>query len=91
MKRFGRWLVAVVVIAAVGAGAWAYWNHDLRWRPKTITKNQAEITRILETAGWVSPGLKGQKLYMVSFRTCPDCVRKPGSPAAPAGGVWRSG
>ena len=25
--------------------------------------------------GWVSPGLKGPKLYMVSFRTCPDCVR----------------
>ena len=51
MKRFGRWLVAIVVIAAVGAGAWAYWNYDLRWRPKTITRNQAEITKILETAG----------------------------------------
>jgi hypothetical protein len=75
MKRFGRWLVAIVVIAAVGAGAWAYWNYDLRWRPKTITRNQAEIAKILETAGWVSPGLKGPKLYMVSFRTCPDCVR----------------
>jgi hypothetical protein len=75
MKRLGLWLVAVIVIAAVGAGAWAYWNYDLRWRPKTITRNQAQIARILETAGWVSPGLKGPKLYMVSFRTCPDCVR----------------
>jgi hypothetical protein len=75
MKRFGRWLVAIVVIVAVGAGAWAYWNYDLRWRPKTITKNQAEIAKILQTAGWVSPGPKGPKLYMVSFRTCPDCIR----------------
>jgi len=75
MKRFGLWLVAIVVVAAVGAGAWAYWNFELRWRPKTITKNQAEIAKILETAGWVSPGLKGPKLYMVSFRTCPDCLR----------------
>ena len=75
MKRFGLWFVAVVVVAAVGAGALTYWNVELRWRPKTITRNQAEIAKILETAGWVSPGLKGQKLYMVSFRTCPDCVR----------------
>jgi hypothetical protein len=75
MKKVGPWLIAAVVLVAIGAGAYHYWNTDLRWRPKTITKNQAEIARILETAGWVSPGLKGQKLYMVSFRTCPDCVR----------------
>jgi hypothetical protein len=75
MKNLGRWLVLVAVIVAVGAGLWAYWNFELRWRPKTITKNEAEITRILESSGWVSPGLSGSKLYMVSFRTCPDCVR----------------
>ena len=75
MKNLGRWLGLVVGLAVVGAALWAWWNFDLRWRPKTITRNQAEITKILETSGWVSPGLKGPRLYMVSFRTCPDCVR----------------
>lgn len=64
-------LIAVVVIGAVGT----YWWFDLRWRPKTITRHQAEIAQILEQAGWVSPGLTGPKLYMVGFRSCPDCVR----------------
>jgi hypothetical protein len=75
MKTFMRWVVAAAVLAVIGAGAFAYWSLDLRWRPKTITKHQAEITKILEQSGWVSPGLTGPKLYMVSFRTCPDCVR----------------
>jgi hypothetical protein len=75
MKNLGRWLIAVAVLVALGAGAFAYWNHELRWRPKSITRNQVEIARILENSGWVSPGLKGPRLYMVSFRTCPDCVR----------------
>ena len=75
MKTFMRWLVAAAVLAVIGAGAFAYWNLDLRWRPKTITRHQAEITKILEQSGWVSPGLTGPRLYMVSFRTCPDCVR----------------
>jgi len=75
MKTFMRWLVAAAVLAVIGAGAFAYWNLDLRWRPKTITRHQAEITKILEQSGWVSPGLTGPRLYMVTFRTCPDCVR----------------
>lgn len=73
MKKLGLWLVLVLIAAAAVLGAW--WQLDLRWRPKTITKNQAEIARILEQAGWVSPGNGGPKLYMVGFRTCPDCIR----------------
>jgi hypothetical protein len=73
MRKFGLWLILILVIAA--AGGWAYWNYDLRWQPKTITRHQAEITKILEQSGWVSPGLPGAKLYMVSFRSCPDCLR----------------
>lgn len=38
-------------------------------------KNGAEIEALLNRARWVSPGLKGPALYMISFRTCPDCVR----------------
>jgi hypothetical protein len=75
MKRFRLWAILMLVVALAGAGGWAYWNYDLRWRPKTIVKHQAEITKILESSGWVSPGKTGPKLYMVSFRTCPDCLR----------------
>ena len=73
MNKLIIWFVlfAVVMIGAVGA----YWWFDLRWRPKTITRHQAEIAQILEQAGWVSPGLTGPKLYIVGFRSCPDCVR----------------
>ena len=75
MKNWKLWAGLAAVVVVIGAGWWALWNFELRWRPKTITKNQAEIAKILESSGWVSPGLKGPKLYMVSFRTCPDCIR----------------
>lgn len=75
MKNWKLWAGLAVVVVAIGAGLWGWWNFDLRWRPKTITKHQAEIAKILEGSGWVSPGLTDPKLYMVSFRTCPDCVR----------------
>lgn len=62
------------MLTLVGAGLWAWWNYDLRWRPKTITRNQAEITRILEQSGWVSPGRTGRSSWSAS-RSCPDCIR----------------
>jgi hypothetical protein len=73
MRKFVVWLVMLAILGAFAFGA--YWNYDLRWRPKTIDRHQAEIAKILEQAGWVSNGAKGPKLYMVSFRTCPDCIR----------------
>jgi hypothetical protein len=72
-RKVALWLLLVLVV--VGAAYWALWNYDLRWRPKTITKHQAEIAQILEHAGWVSPGAKGRKLYMIGYRSCEDCVR----------------
>lgn len=74
MRKYGLW-GAVLLVAALVVAGWAWWSYDLRWRPKTITRHQAEIAKLLQEAGWVSPGLKGGPLYMVSFRTCPDCVR----------------
>ncbi len=41
----------------------------------TITHDRAKIERLLKGAGWVSPHLKGKPLWMVSFRSCPDCIR----------------
>src|SRR3954469_1997623 len=75
MRHWRIWAGLVVVVAVAAAGFWAYWNYDLRWRPKTITKHQAQIAAILQSSGWVSPGLKGKPLYMISFRSCPDCIR----------------
>lgn len=75
MRSWKLWLGLVVLAALVAGGGWAYWSTELRWRPKTIDKHQAEIAALLQSSGWVSPGLKGPTLYMVSFRTCPDCIR----------------
>jgi hypothetical protein len=75
VQRFKLWASVVVLVLVIGAGTWAVWNFELRWRPKTITKHSAEIAAILQSSGWVSPGKPGKKLYMVSFRSCPDCVR----------------
>ena len=66
-------LVGLVLI--VGLGLYGWWSLDLRWRPHTITRNQAQIAQLLEHSGWVSPGLPGPKLYEVGFRSCEDCVR----------------
>jgi hypothetical protein len=75
MARLKLWSVVGLVVLLVAGGGFAWWNWDLRWRPHTIAKNQAEIARLLEQSGWVSPGVKGRPLYMVSFRSCPDCIR----------------
>ena len=73
--KFRTWAILILVVVLAGVGAYGWWQTDLRWRPKTITKHQAQIAKILEQAGWASPGLTKTKLYMVSFRTCPDCLR----------------
>ncbi len=41
----------------------------------TITKDKAKILKLLNQSGWVSPHIKGKPLWMVSFRSCPDCIR----------------
>ena len=75
MKHFRLWLILFLVVVVVGAGLYGYWNLFLRWKPHVITRNQPEIVQLLERSGWVSPGLPGPTLYMISFRDCPDCER----------------
>jgi hypothetical protein len=41
----------------------------------TISKDADKIEALLKQSGWVSPHLKGKTLYMLSFRSCPDCIR----------------
>lgn len=73
MNKFIVWLVVIAVLVLAAVFAW--WWFDARWRPQTVTKNQAEIVRILEASGYVSPGLGGPKAYIIVFRSCPDCIR----------------
>lgn len=75
MRNFKLWGALALVVVLAGLGGYAWWNHEVRWRPATITDNPEEIARLLESAGWVSPGIEGRPLYMISFRTCPDCLR----------------
>ena len=69
-------LLAVVLGASVaGGGYWAYWNFYARWQPVTIVKDQAEIQKLLESAGAVSPQRTGPWLYMITYRACAPCAR----------------
>ena len=75
MTRF-KLIGGTVLILALALGTLiAWWAMDLRWRPKTITKHQQEITQILQQSGWVTSGGGANKLYMISFRSCEDCIR----------------
>jgi hypothetical protein len=74
MRRLRLWsTIALIVIVALGVLA-AWWNLDLRWRPHTITRDQAKIASLLQGSGWVSPGLTGTKLYVVAYRECGPCI-----------------
>jgi hypothetical protein len=75
MRRFKVWGSVLLLVAVVLVCVWAVWNFELRWRPKTITRQQNEIAELLRSAGWVSPGNTSRPLYMISFRSCPDCIR----------------
>ena len=69
------WAGFILLIVIVGAVLYAWWAVAGRWRPHTVARHQVQIAQLLEHAGWVSPGLGGPKLYVVAFRSCPDCIR----------------
>jgi hypothetical protein len=75
VARFKLWASGLLILAVCVAGLWALWNFELRWRPKTITRHQAEISALLEASGWVSSGGKGAKLYVLAPHACAGCDR----------------
>ena len=77
LRRFLMFSLVAVVLGAVlaGVGYWAYWNYYARFRPVTIVKHQAEIQKLLDQAGWVSPQRSGPWLYMIGYRACAECAR----------------
>lgn len=70
MRRFFVWsaLAAVIGLALAGGGYWAYWNFYARFQPVLVTRNQAEIQRLLDESSWISAGGGGAPLYIVGYR-----------------------
>lgn len=79
MGKTVLWMIVIGVVLLVGVGAYGWWWFDGRWRPKTIDRDQAQIAAVLDHAGWVSPQVGGPKLYVIGYRSCPDCLRYWGS------------
>lgn len=70
MRRFLIWsaLAVVIGLAIAGTGYWAYWNFYARFQPVTVTRNQADIQRLLDEASWLSGGGGGEPLYVIGYR-----------------------
>lgn len=77
MRRFFIWsaLAALIGLILAGVAYWGYWNFYSRFQPVTITRNQADIQRLLDEASWVSGGGGGQPLYIVTYRDNPSAQR----------------
>jgi hypothetical protein len=91
MRRFLIWsaLAAVIGLAIAVGGYWAYWNFYARFQPVTITRNQADIQRLLDEASWVSAGGGGEPLYIIGYRDSASTQRyeREESDKLRAGGV----
>ena len=74
VKRLRLGFALALVALVIAGGIWVWWQMGAGARPKTVTKHQAEIARVLDTSGWVSPHLPGAKLYMIAYRDCADCA-----------------
>ena len=70
MRRFFIWsaLAAVIGLILSGVAYYLYWTNYARFQPVTVTRNQAEIQRMLEEASWVSAGGGGEPLYIIAYR-----------------------
>ena len=70
MRRFFIWsaLAAVIGLILAGVAYWAYWTYYARFQPVTVTRNQAEIQRLLDEASWVSAGGGGAPIYIIGYR-----------------------
>lgn len=70
MRRFLVWsaLAALIGLILAGVAYWAYWNYYARFQPVTVTRNQAEIQRLLDESSWISAGGGGEPLYIIGYR-----------------------
>jgi len=83
MRAVRNFLLMILVLGGAAAAGYFYWDHEYRWAPHVITKDQDEIAKILDASGWVAPpppststpGASAPKLYMIAYRGCEDCAR----------------
>jgi len=70
MRRFFIWsaLAAVIGLVLAGIAYWAYWTYYARFQPVMVSRNQAEIQRMLDEVSWVSAGGGGEPLYIIGYR-----------------------
>ena len=71
-QAIGMMIAFVAIVIAI---VFLWWDLDVRWRPHALAKDQIQILRLLQTAGWVSPGGGQSKLYVVAVRDCAACER----------------
>ena len=64
MRKILVWsaLAIVIALAVAAGGYWAYWSMYARFQPTVISRNQAEIQELLDSASWVSEGGGGTPL-----------------------------
>src|ERR1700747_2618270 len=68
-------ILGLLIGAAIAGGlGWAYEYFWARFQPKILTKDVAQIQRLLDEGDWVSPGRPGRALYMVTYRDCDACL-----------------
>ena len=84
-------LSGAAVLSLLGAVATTVHAQDLpNGGIRSLTKDEDKIKALLEGAGWVTPDPGARRfVYMVSFRSCPDCIRyeRTEFPALKAAGV----
>jgi hypothetical protein len=68
-------IIGLLIGAAVAGGLfWAYEFFWARFQPRILTKDAAQIQRLLDEGDWISPGRSGRALYMVVYRDCDACL-----------------
>lgn len=68
-------IIGLLIGAAIAGGLfWAYEYFWARFQPTLLTKDAAQIQRLLDEGDWVSPGRTGRALYMVTYRDCDACL-----------------
>jgi hypothetical protein len=78
MRAIRNFFLMILVLGGAAVGGFLYWDHEYRWRPHVIGKDQEQIAKILDASGWVAPptpGTGAPKLYMIAYRGCEDCAR----------------
>ncbi len=71
MRRFFVWsaLAALIGLLLAGGGYWAYWTFYARFQPVVVSRDAAEIQRLLDSASWVGAGGGGEPVWLIGYRS----------------------